>query len=303
MSRRFTVVMLAGALHPSSLQQQLNLPTLCLPVGWHGTLLDAWLRTIRRSAGCEQVCVVVNTEDDARLVRQRAESGQNSPQVRVMAEPAAWRGSAGLVRDLSREVSPEGIVVALEAHCLPAESLEPLLQALDGQSDGVVGADGDAEAAGMYAFRRGAIDLIPTIGYFDLKEQLLPALNRHGRRVRLVRVTECAIRIRDRDTFLDAVKASLGEPSNGAARNRCSAQAMVSPLARIVGWCIVEPDVVVEDGAVSHDSVLLTGAVVRRGAVVSRSVAAPLAEVSGQVIGCVINGHTVPTRGSANVGV
>ena len=302
MSRRSTVVMLAGALHPSPLQQQLNLPPLCLPVSWHGTLLDAWLRTIRRSAGCERVCVVVNTEDDARLVRQRADachgSGQNSPQVRVMAEPAAWRGSAGLVRDLSREVSPEGIVVVLEAHCLPAESLEPLLQALDGQSDAVVGADGDAEAAGMYAFRPGAIDLIPTIGYFDLKEQLLPALSRHGGRVRLVQITERVIRVRDRSGYLQAVRMSLG----AGDRIRRSENATVSTSARIVGSCIIEPGVVIEDGVVIHDSVVLTGAVVQRRAVMSRSITAPFAKVpaaSRVIESIVVEGEGVPARGVA----
>ncbi len=302
MSRRSTVVMLAGALHPSPLQQQLNLPPLCLPVGWHGTLLDAWLRTIRRSAGCEQVCVVVNTEDDARLVRQRADaghgSGQNCLQVRVMAEPASWRGPGGLVRDLSRDLPQQGIVVAIEAHCLPPPSLEPLLQALDDQTDGAVGAGANAEPAGMYAFDRSVITKIPPLGYFDLKEQLLPALSRDGGRVRLVQITERVIRVRDRSGYLQAVRMSLG----AGDRIRRSENATVSTSARIVGSCIIEPGAVIEDGVVIHDSVVLAGAVVQRRAVMSRSITAPFAKVpaaSRVIESIVVEGEGVPARGVA----
>ncbi len=303
MSRSFTVVMLAGALDPSPLQQQLNLPPLCLPMGWNGTLLDAWLATMGRCSGCTHVRIVVNTEADACVVRQMVDASTAPhpvwpPAVTVIAEPASWRGPGGLVRDLSRDLPQQGIVVAIEAHCLPPPSLEPLLQALDDQTDGAVGAGADAEPAGMYAFDRSVITKIPPLGYFDLKEQLLPALSRHGGRVRLVQITERVIRVRDRSGYLQAVRMSLG----AGDRIRRSENATVSTSARIVGSCIIEPGAVIEDGVVIHDSVVLTGAVVQRRAVMSRSITAPFAKVpaaSRVIESIVVEGEGVPARGVA----
>ena len=279
---RFTVVMLAGALQPSPLQQQLDTPPLCLPIGGGSTLLEAWLASIAEVAGCDHLRIAVNTEADARKIAAHTDAielpGQAPRQISVIAEPASCRGTGGLIRDLSRD-STGRVVVVIEAHCLPPRSPEPVLRALDDRTNGAVGVGSDAEPAGIYAFDRAAMKPIPPIGYFDLKEQLLPALSRSGRRVVLARIPERVIRIRDRSSYLESVKVSLQRVGSAPHQLHPPPHANVSRSARVSGWCIVERDAVVEDGAVIHDSVVLTGAVVGRRAVVSRSIVGPAATV------------------------
>ena len=273
MERSYTVIMLAGGLRPPPLMRQLEIPLLCLPLGPQGTLLGAWLAAIGRTPGCTDVRIVVNTDNDAQAIRglDDFDVPDNGAQVAVSAEPASWRGTGGLLRDLTRDGSADGVVVAVEAHCLPPASLEPLLQGLDDdETDAVVGAGPDSEPAGLYAFKSEAINSIPSVGYIDLKEQLFPTLSERGRPARIVKMGRRVIRVRERSGYLRAVRASLGE-----TWPRCSGQATVSPSARIAGPCIIEAEAVIEAGSVVNESVVLAGALVGPEAVVSRSIVAP----------------------------
>jgi hypothetical protein len=277
MNSTHLMVMLAGAVDPSPLQRELDMPLLCLPLGRRGTLLDAWLEVMTRSPGCAAVSIVLNTPSDAEIVRNLADAycaaRPSGPPVSVMAEPAHWRGAAGLIRDMSWNTSFHS-VVAVEAHCLPPRSLEPLLKAFHGPTSGVVGSGPKAEPTGLYVFDRAALAIVPPDGYFDLKEQLLPALYRAGRSVRYVEVTDRVLRLRDRAGYLLALRASLG--GNWIRR---SETATVSRQARLCGACVIEPGAVVEDRAVVHDSIVLEGAVVGAGTVMSRSLVLPHATV------------------------
>ena len=283
MEHSFTVIMLAGALQPCPLQQQLSIPLLCLPIGRRGSLLDAWLATIGRSGRCRHVEVIVSTEDDVQalkgLAANRVRTGPPLPTIAVTVERASWRGSAGLLRDVVNSIGDNEIVVAVEAHCLPPPSLEPLFYALNGEVKAVVGAGADDEPAGVYAFRRVALNSVRPIGYVDLKEQLLPSLYSQGTPVRLVRISEQVIRLRDQVGYLDAVSASLNGMGSATMVSRRSSEAMIARSARIVSGSIVERGAVIEDQAIIHGSIVLNGAVVESGALVSRSIVGPGAVV------------------------
>ncbi len=281
MERSAVVLILAGGLRPAPLQQELGVPPLRLPLGREGTLLDWWIRTIHSAGRCREIRIVVNNDHDADFARRLVHRG-NPPllSVAIITEPASWRGAGGVLRDLSGDVSAGGFVVAVEASCLPPPSLEPVLDALADGATAVVGASSDNEPAGVYGFHRSVIEDIPAIGYYDLKEQLCPTLYKQGHAARLVRLADRVQRIRDRPAYLRAVQASLGDGANRDGRFRCSALARVSPEARIMGYSILEDEVVVHSGAVVHDSVVLAGAVVHRGAVVSRSIVGPGAKVA-----------------------
>ncbi|MCH8315016.1 MAG: hypothetical protein IIA64_03495 [Planctomycetes bacterium] len=196
-----------------------------------------------------------------------------------MIERASWRGSAGLLRDVVGSIGDNEIVVAVEAHCLPPPSLEPLLHALNGEVQAVVGAGAEDEPAGVYAFRHAALNSVRPIGYVDLKEQLLPALYSQGTPVRLVRIGEHVIRLRDQIGYLDAVSTSLNGMGPATMVSRRSSEAMIARSARIVSGSIVESDAVIEAQAIIHGSIVLSGAVVESGAIVSRSIVGPGAVV------------------------
>lgn len=276
--------MLAGALQPCPLQQQLPIPLLCLPIGRRGSLLDAWLATIGRSGKCHRVEIVVSTEEDVQALRglaaNRVRTGSpQPPTIAVTVERASWRGSAGLLRDIADSIGDNEIVVAVEAHCLPPPSLEPLLHALNGEVQAVVGAGAENEPAGVYAFRQAALNSVRPIGYVDLKEQLLPALYSQGTPVRLVRIGEHVIRLRDQIGYLDAVSTSLNGMGPATMVSRRSSEAMIARSARIVSGSIVESGAVIEAQAIIHGSIVLNEAVVESGAIVSRSIVGPRAVV------------------------
>jgi NDP-sugar pyrophosphorylase family protein len=138
---------------------------------------------------------------------------------------------------------------------------------------------GHDEPAGVYAFSRETLDLVPRIGYFDLKEQFLPAMSKAEQRVMTARLGDSVHRIRDLSSYLNAVKQSMMIESGQQAATRIAPRASVSGSAVLDGVCVVEHGAVVEDGAVVHDSVILWGATVGGGSVVSGSVIGPLAAV------------------------
>ncbi len=165
LSRRYVLVLLAGALHPSPLRRQLDVPVLELPLARDRTMLDAWLETIAKTAApIARLVIVVSSQKDAQSMRELVESRQalakaaweasgskrQSPtpappcEISVMIDPEQWRGPAGLLRDIATasELSDESrirteasdtsttdgtLFVCAEAAVLPPRNLDPLL--------------------------------------------------------------------------------------------------------------------------------------------------------------------------------
>lgn len=286
MNQPFCSVLLAGRIRSSSLQQALDVHVLCLPIGRRGSLLDAWVRTLSAIEGMVDVQAVVNTGQDVESIRAttiaHALTDDGMTSVRIVAEPAPWRGAGGIVRDVTRDLPDNAIVIACEAKRLPPGSLRVLVEPFETDHEaigGVVGICSDGEPAGVYAFRRRALELIPDIGYYDMKEQFLPALAVNGINVVTARLPDDACRLNDLENYLIAVRKSLANGERGGTFIRASDQASISGSAVLEGACIVEAGAVIEDGAVVHDSVVLWGATVGGGAVLSQSVAGPLAQI------------------------
>ncbi len=283
MQQHVSSIMLAGTILPTPFQEALGVPMLCLPIGRTGSMLDAWRRVLGQLDRNQNVRLVVKSPAELKQVSAlvKSQSGHtDGPAIDVIREPGAWRGVAGLLHDLTRDRQTTEIVVVCEAHCHPPRSLQPMLEAMSDDTIGVVGITERGEPAGVYAFRIEAFDGVSRIGYCDLKEQLLPILNERGLKVIAQPVSERVQRLRDLDSYLAAVRASLrikGETESFT--RRVAALADVSPSATLDGFCVIEPGATIEDGAVIHDSVVLSGAVVGGGAVVSRSVVGPRVRV------------------------
>lgn len=273
--RPLNVILLAGGLRASAFRRQLGVPLLRLPFGSHPTLLDAWLSCIEGLGRPVEVSVVVSWKDDvgvlAPLARRHSESSHGGLHVTVLEDPAPWRGTGGLLKDVTRGLSGDETIVVVETSCMPPASLEAAFDEMSDSIDGVVCSTAANEPAGVYFFRRSALDVVPDEGFFDLKEQFLPAVYAAGSRLRACKVsTGVAERIADLEVYLHCVRASLdGEVT---MRPVVSGRVELAPTARVLGASIVEDDVVIGDGAIVHDSVLLSGAVLGAGAVVSRSI-------------------------------
>jgi hypothetical protein len=282
--RPVAAVLLAGAIRPSILCAALDIHVLCLPVRRSGCLLDAWLDVLGEIPELGEVLVVVNTQREVEAVNRSARISNGriayGMAVRTIAEPAAWRGAGGILRDVTRDLSSRSIVLACEAKRLPPSSVLPLVEPFEDDlaPAGVIGVCGRDEPAGVCAFDHSTLDLAPRIGYFDMKEQFLPAICTAGGRVITASLGDQVWRLNDLDSYLTTVRQSLRNQGDDAV-HRVSPQASVSGSAVLNGFCIVEAGAVIEDGAVVHDTVLLGGGTIGGGAVVSRSVIGPLAQV------------------------
>ncbi len=301
----FTAIILAGTIRPSPLRQVLDIPVLCLPVGREDLLLNAWRSVLADVGISDDLRVVVNSYVDIETVASAAgRKGQrgNRTAPRIIAEPTAWRGTAGVLRDVTDDLQPADVVVVAEASCLPPVSLRPLIEAMSDDAFGVVGVGDDQVPAGVYLFTRQALERVAAIGYQDVKEQMLPALHQADLPVRCARLGDEVHRIRDRSSYLQAVSYSLEHANPGRPPQLVAPQASVSGSALLEGFCLVEPGAIIEDGAVVHDSIVLAGATVGGGAVVTRSVLGPRVTVVARariVQDVVVEGVPSTARGQA----
>jgi carbonic anhydrase/acetyltransferase-like protein (isoleucine patch superfamily) len=284
MAERHAVI-LAGSLRPSPLRHALDVPELCLPVTPDRVLLEAWRLALETVGPLTRVVVVVRDETDVRSVTAVVRGAVGLPWCEIVTEPAAWRGTSGVVRDLTGDLvddpADDKVVIVAEAAVLPPGDLSPLVHTLRPGDAGVVGVGSDDEPAGVFALTGAAVGLAPEKGYHDIKEQLLPALHEASMPVRSVPVTERVCRIRDRSSYLAAV-AQLRHAvpdANEPDPRTITPQTSVARSAVVDGDSLVEPGVIVEEDAVIHDSVVLSGATIGAGAVVTRSVVAPMSVI------------------------
>ncbi len=275
-----TAVLLAGTLRPPPLREALGRPIVCLPVGRAGTLFDAWLGALGSIDELAEIRVVLNGRPDVEAVNAamslavwRPRRGKRrGPNVHCVAEPKAWRGPGGILRDVTDDLDGADAVIIIEALRLPPPTLRPLVNAFARAFDGVVGLVGRDQPGGIYVFRQRVLQQAPAIGYCDLKEQLVPSASRGGAKITTAPLSEVAYTIRDRPEYLAAVRASLAQSPGLDPPTRIAGAAAVSSSALLEGFCVIEPDAVIGDGAVVHDSVVLSQAVIGGGAIVSRSV-------------------------------
>lgn len=272
--RPLMAVLLAGRIRPSAFGDALDIPVVCLPVGPRGAVLDAWVRELSRFPRLEGVRVVVNSPAQVNAVRAiisaTSMAALQTATLEVIAEPAAWRGAAGLVRDITSHLRDDMDILICEAKRLPPENLPAIINATDASVRNVVGVCGGDEPAGAYVFSLQAIRTVPPIGYFDLKEQLIPSLRQSGVPIAAARVGQAVRRIHDLDSYLECVRLSLER--SGQSPHRVSSQAFLAGSAVLSGHCIIEDGAVIEERAVIHDSVVLWGATIGPGAVLNRCV-------------------------------
>jgi NDP-sugar pyrophosphorylase family protein len=118
----------------------------------------------------------------------------------------------------------------------------------------------DRTPAGIYLIERPALDLIPPIGFMDLKEQWLGKVIAAGHKVfahRFELGTSHALRTREQ--FLAAVRAANGGTHVGSRQDGRVVSTTASVHAAATLW----------------DSVVMGGATIEAGAVVVRSVIGP----------------------------
>jgi len=240
--------------------------------------------------GIRDVSVCANRETKAlesRLVRHVPEG-----MTAVYYEDPMPRGAAGAFRDAAIRSTADTFVVT-DGSSIPNANLRELLDAHTKAAAAVTvvvhpeparhGNPGLQVPSGIYVFDRSALDAIPAKGFFDIKENLLPALYRSGQRVIVHETTHASPRVLDASSYLAVNEwmvehlVNSGEAIEGYVRTPCGLvhrEAAVADDAVLVGPLMIGPGARVMSGAVivgptsiGRDALIGPGVLVSRSAI------------------------------------
>jgi hypothetical protein len=259
-----TVVLLAGSIRGGPLRRIASRHFLDLPIAETQTLLGFWVRQfedLADSLGLAHLRArIVVDRQAAALPRVPATSGRVD--VSVEHDPVEYRGTAGVVRDLMPAASAGSVLICTAAQ-LPVGRLADHVRRMSAmKADAVLHAEPDASPSGVMLCRWHALAAVPTVGFHDLKEQVLPLLaKQHNVRV-APGLSQSFIPLQTLNDYLSVVRwyATSHAADGGAATNGA--------------FCLVEAGATIGRGAVLQDTVVLRGATISGSAVVARSLVA-----------------------------
>ncbi|MDD5458158.1 MAG: exosortase [Phycisphaerae bacterium] len=204
--------------------------------------------------------------------------------VKFLDEPFP-AGTAGCIRDAANG-DTESLYLLIHATFLPCFDIAKII--IQHKNDvaelSVVLAENTAESwqTVMHVCEPTVLDFIPAVGYFDIKEGLIPAMVRHGRTVRAQRLSEKFISFHDRDSYIRSLDKylqtaefpqSFGDDfvrDNSVIRAK---SAYIAPTARIFGKVVLRDNVRIEDDAVLFGSCVIgNNSCVGKGSIVTGSI-------------------------------
>jgi hypothetical protein len=277
------VILLAGRVGPNAFADAVGRSLLDLPVTQSLKLLDVWIEQLDRLAadlGVPRLDVCVSVDKDGLVPTVRDDLGHPRVALDVRRDAAEYRGTAGVVRDLTRGYGETDRVLVAAANQIQREPLPDVVRALAEHDESVsIVPHLGSELAGMFLLRCGRLRDVPPVGFVDLKEQAIPSSS-HGYAPLAVvpRPTDSILPVRTLDEYVRALRAVHQEPVY-----RPEAAGEESPFAETwrPAFRIVEPGADVAPEAVVQDSVVLAGGRVAAGAAVARSIVCSRGVVGG----------------------
>lgn len=259
-------VLLAGGLRHSLLRRQTGQPIGTLPVNEYSTLLGSWLERLGTDRRIEHVLIVTSDEEDRSRLEEVASEVTDTNEVEVIVEPDPHRGTGGALHDVLLRQAWNLIVLG-EVSAVPPANISPVIDAVElGDAVMAVGISELKRPIGIYAMLRMALEHVPRVGYFDLKEQLVSGLANAGHVVRPIELMPRHLRVAELQGWLQAIRAFKGG---------VHPKADVSAETRLEGTTCIMKNATVQSGAAIRDSLIMEGAIIEENAVVARSVVGP----------------------------
>jgi len=274
------LVLLGGSVRASRLSQTIGRSVLDLPVESGLSLLERWRDEAGRLAlgnGLRRLAMRVMVDRDA--AEPKVPVAHEHTIVSVERDPFEYRGTGGVLKDLSSDYADDDYILVASAAQILLEDLTAMATALgECESDVSLLAPHDGAPAGLMLIRCAALRGISESGFVDLKEQALPAIGRTHRVEVVPWETSSALPVRNLTDYISALR------SHHLSRK---GQVEVNPYAEDweSAFSLVEAGANVAGDACVHDSVVLKDAKVEAGAVVVRSVVGPHGVVrKGQMV-------------------
>ncbi len=216
------------------------------------------------SAGLSQVCVCANSS--TKLIRGELKRRPPCNAAIHYYEDVMPRGPAGCMRDAWPEGAFDTLVVvdgtmiprvdlteALHTH-LSQEAMMTVIVSTARRSGRH--RDDAMSPTGIYLFSSRVLEYVPTTGYQDIKEKLIPHLYKHGERLTTHEVKSPAPRVKCADSYLSvndwAVELLLSHPEPPAEFRQVGEgwvheNAQIGSNVNIIGPVLVGPGVTLDD--------------------------------------------------------
>jgi len=286
---------------PRPLVPMVDRPLIAHPLSW------------LREGGITSASICANSE--TAYLRRHLGNGHRWGISLDYYEDVMPRGPAGCTRDAVIQNGCTTFVV-VEATTVPQILLTDLLEAhrssgaaltivVTGADTGSSHPDGMLEPTGIYVFSQSALEHVPTTGYQDIKEALIPRLHAKGLRVMTYAVNaNVAPRITGAASYLAVskwiVERAAGEKACPQGYVRCGEarlheSARVHASVRWVGPVLIEPGCVIEaDALIVGPTTVGQGCMIGERAVVSRSALWLDCHVAEEAIvdHCVLTSHS-----------
>lgn len=288
-------VLLAGGLKASPLTAATGASPLDLHLFGRSTVLELWLQH------CDALSRASGRPLDVRVIYGQANLPPSAPHAvpahlrfSMQADHRQYRGPAGTVHDAVADLAPDAtIMIAEGARFIAADLRQVVAQHHARAAEITVVCNADSTPAGIFFARRSTLDLVPRIGFMDLKEQWLTRAVATDRHVRVHRLAgNSSYELRTPAQFLAAANAA-----------RASIEASPEDLSDPSGRNGAE----IAPGALVVDSVIMPGAVVGERCVVVRSIVCAGAhlEPGTMVVDGVVNrsqreSRRIPGRGASH---
>lgn len=261
------LVLLGGSVGRNILMAATGRSVLDLPIASGVSLIDNWHAhatnfteasgiapfTVRLRLGTDTPAPTIVQCNAHRFLLERDEFG--------------FRGTAGVLHDISREYDDDDLILVSGASQLLLEPLDCLASELASrEADIALIAHTDGTPTTLMLIRCGCLRSVPEIGYSDLKEQALPSIARDHRVEVVRRESPCSLPIRTVGDYTRALRQYH--------RLLEGVSVVQSPFQEDwkATFALVEQGAEVDAGARLHDTVVLRGAKVKRGTFLANSV-------------------------------
>lgn len=279
------VILLGGSLLRSPLSTATGRSLLDLPVASGCSVFDCWRDELKSFASCYSIDpLTVRLIIDRRAFEPTSSLWEGGVKLRVEHDPHEYRGTAGILRDVSIHYDDDDYIVVASAAQILLEPVDKLVCELASKANEISFiAHNDGTPCGLMLIRCGCLREIPAVGYIDLKEQALPEMAKHYRVHVVRRVRASGLPIQTLEDYIEALRAYrrlVVGSGDYRAKDDCFSL-----------FEIVEDGAVVDPESRLHDSVVLRGGSVEGDSVLFRSIVGPHGVVRRKtVVGRIISG-------------
>lgn len=276
------VILLGGSLRPTPLAKAVGRSILDLPVETNTSVLELWcdhISSLAKELGGQHfdARLLLDSEAPFPTTRMDCES-----QIEIGRDPQAYRGTAGILRDLAESYADSDLLLVASAGQVLLAPLAHLTRVLaESAADVGIISNPDGTPASLFLVKCGALRDIARVGFIDFKEQALPRIAQSHFVKPITWNQLFSVPIRTADGYLTAL------------RHHRNVQRGIDQLNRVfseewsAAFSVVESGARVDSSAHLHDSVVLKGGRVEEGAAVFGSIicAGGIVRPGQQVIG------------------